>query len=133
MTVRIDETGADDLAGGIEHSFRLSVVKPMACYFDDDFTLNRYIGRIARITSAVGDPPAADQDVEHVTSLSRGKRGARLRSTPHRDQAPQVRARSHPPRRRPCRTGRGSWVCRAAHIRDTARLEWRRSSAWMPP
>jgi hypothetical protein len=61
--VRVDETGAHDLSGCIDHPSRLRIRKTMAGDVHDPVARERDVGRIARIASSVGHPSAADQYV----------------------------------------------------------------------
>ena len=63
MAVGVDEPGADDFSGRVDHPLRRRAVE--TADVDDAVAFDGDIGRVARVAGSVGDPAAADQNVEH--------------------------------------------------------------------
>ena len=64
MAVRVDEPGADDLAGRVDHAVRgRGGTEPADV--GDLAALDRDVAEVRRAARAVGDPAVPDQDVEH--------------------------------------------------------------------
>ena len=88
VAVRVDEAGADDLAGRVDDAVRgRSRTEPADV--GDLAALDRDVAEVRRAAGAVGDPAATDQDVEHQLLLGRNvsptcgpSRGSRMSRSP---------------------------------------------------
>ena len=64
VAVRVDEPGADDLAGRVDHAVR-GRGRAEPADVGDLAALDRDVAEVRRAAGAVGDPAVPDQDVEH--------------------------------------------------------------------
>ena len=88
VAVRIDEPGADDLAGRVDHALGAGVAR-QAPDLDDPVALDRDVAEERRAARAVRDPAVPDQDVETTSYFLAGtsptwgpSRGSRMSRSP---------------------------------------------------
>ena len=88
MAVRVDEAGADDLAGRVDHAVG-GRGRAEPADVGDPAALDRDVAAERRAAGAVGDPAVADQDVEHLALLLGDGNVADVRAEPRIEDVAQ--------------------------------------------